>query len=58
MNVDVKSEHKLFYLKLIGVKMLRISKKLLGMGLVLGNCTTTLSQAVELIEIMLNEFLR
>jgi hypothetical protein len=34
-----------------------ISKQLLKMSLILGHCTTALSQGVELVELTLNEFL-
>jgi hypothetical protein len=57
MNVDVKAEHKLVDLELLGVQMWSIPKKLHEMGLILGHRMTTLSQGVELIELVLNEFL-
>jgi hypothetical protein len=57
MNADIKVEHKLVDLELLSVHMWSIPKQLHESGLTLGHHTTTLSEGIELIELVLNEFL-
>ena len=57
MNVDVKVEHELVDLKFLGIQVWSILKQLYKIGLVIGHRTNSLSQGIELIELVLNEFL-
>jgi hypothetical protein len=57
-NVDIKAKQEPVDLKFLVIQVQSIPKKLHKMGLVLGHRTTTMSQGIELVELMLSEFLR
>jgi hypothetical protein len=56
-NVDIKEKQEPVDLKFIGIQVCIILKRLHKMGLKLGHHTVALSQGIELIEMMLNDFL-
>jgi hypothetical protein len=58
VNVDIKTKHEPVDLKFLDIQVQSIPKHLHKMGLVLGHRTTSLSQGIELIQLMLNEFLK
>jgi hypothetical protein len=55
---DIKAKHEPVDLKFLGIQVWIIPKQLHKKSLILRNRMTTLSQGVELVELMLNEFLR
>jgi hypothetical protein len=58
MNLDINVEHELVDLTFLGIQVWSIPKQLHEKGLILGHRKATLSQGIELVELMLNEFLR
>jgi hypothetical protein len=57
-NVDIKAKHELVDLKFLGIQVQSILKQLHKMGLILGHRSAALSQGIEIVELMLNKFLR
>jgi hypothetical protein len=58
MNVDIKDKQEPVDLKFLNIQVQSIPKQLHKMGLILRHHMSSLSQGVELIELMLNEILR